>query len=492
MRFTNVFNIFRLNHNEIHVLNNENIVNNKNIKNHNNLYYFFNKKKQKSINKNSINKSESLNENDKYSNDYIKCIMHEIKHPLNNISLGIDNIKILINNKDDINKEEINNLIDNIILSCEYMNITLNNFVSLNKYKNNMLDYDFTNAKPFNFIGMIKNTEKLLHYNLNIKHITIKYYYDDNMNKWVIGDNNQIIHIFINLLSNSIKFSNQNSTIKIKINSNFVNNNQNFIISVIDENKHIIQEIKQNLFNKYNTTNGTGLGLYIANEIAKKYNGNIYHEYIYPIGNKFVINLSLEYCINNTYIYSENKSYENICFNSLKINNKHDNNNNNAINILIVDDSKLTREMLSKLLNNYIIDKNIIINIYEATNGADALVKINDNINYFDIIFIDNIMPLLSGPITTSIIRNLGYKKLIIGITGNSIIDDIDIFYKYGVNYVFIKPFTINNLEYLLNFINNNDYKNIDKKILKIDNNKLLLETNYIKKKYNEEFKEEY
>lgn len=51
------------------------------------------------------------------------------------------------------------------------------------------------------------------------------------------------------------------------------------------------------------------------------------------------------------------------------------------------------------------------------------------------------------------IIRNLGYRGLIIGVTGNCLKDDVDKFMEAGADCVFAKPFRDKDLTSLLQFI---------------------------------------
>ncbi len=63
-----------------------------------------------------------------------------------------------------------------------------------------------------------------------------------------------------------------------------------------------------------------------------------------------------------------------------------------AINILIVDDSKTIRAILAKTLKLSGID---IGNIYQASNGKEALEYLNDN--WIDLVLSDLNMPVMSG-----------------------------------------------------------------------------------------------
>ena len=92
-------------------------------------------------------------------------------------------------------------------------------------------------------------------------------------------------------------------------------------------------------------------------------------------------------------------------------------------NILVVDDSRLNRKMLSKCLQQ---DGHKCI---EAEDGSQAVAVIksflkstNDDVMYCDMILMDFNMPNMDGPTAAVKIRELGYLGCILGVTGSGTI----------------------------------------------------------------------
>jgi CheY-like chemotaxis protein len=52
----------------------------------------------------------------------------------------------------------------------------------------------------------------------------------------------------------------------------------------------------------------------------------------------------------------------------------------------------------------------------------------------------DYIMPNMSGPEATAKLRQLGYRGMVIGVTGNALPEDIAKFKRSGADHVLIKP----------------------------------------------------
>jgi CheY-like chemotaxis protein len=102
---------------------------------------------------------------------------------------------------------------------------------------------------------------------------------------------------------------------------------------------------------------------------------------------------------------------------------------------LICDDAFSNRLVLKKYLTMYGCE------IDEAMNGQDAIEMVKKYGEY-NIIWMDIKMPLMDGFDSTKFLRNnLGYKGVIIGLTGY--VDDVTIkkCYDLGMNHMVSKPF---------------------------------------------------
>ena len=116
------------------------------------------------------------------------------------------------------------------------------------------------------------------------------------------------------------------------------------------------------------------------------------------------------------------------------------------ITALIVDDSYLNRRMIARLLQQ----RSFVI--FEACDGAEAVDCVSKNMRSlagehptlsYDVILMDFVMPIMDGPTATKQIRALGYRGVIIGVTGNALPDDISTFLASGADVVMTKPINI-------------------------------------------------
>lgn len=383
------------------------------------------------------------------NNMYTKCLIHEIRTPITNIMLGINSIENNIIEYE--NNNELLNTIDGLYKSLEFIEDILTKFCVI---KNGIMVLNI--FEPFSIKKLMNDIEKLLQYNITEQNILLKCNINVNVRDIVYGDVVNIKHCIVNLIKNAIKYSNNNQNNNIIIininNFNEDNQYQSIIISVLDNNTCIPKHIKDKLFQPFNSTSGSGLGLYICKKILELHNGSIEHEYVNnPEGNQFNIFIDLKIC--------NNKSLQNNL--DLKENSIKYDNSTIKYNIIIVDDSEFTIKLMYKIFKK----NNKINNIITAKDGLDAIQKICNNMNEIDIVFIDNQMPNLNGIQTVQLLRGINFDKIIIGITGSSFTELSD-FNSCGIDYLFSKPLDKNKIELIMSFLNTeNIVRQSDKKI---------------------------
>lgn len=126
-----------------------------------------------------------------------------------------------------------------------------------------------------------------------------------------------------------------------------------------------------------------------------------------------------------------------------------DESNQPCFEILIVDDSKLNRKMLVKslLAGHHHCD--------EAEDGLEAIAMVKkrwnmmetEGVPMYDAILMDFMMPNMDGPTATREIRTLGFKGVVIGVTGNALPSDMQHFMIHGADKVLLKPVDIDTLQ---------------------------------------------
>jgi len=103
--------------------------------------------------------------------------------------------------------------------------------------------------------------------------------------------------------------------------------------------------------------------------------------------------------------------------------------------ILVCDDVSSNRKMLVEIIRRQGLE------CEQATDGTEAVeICEQRGMDYFSLIFMDNIMPVMSGTHATVKLRESGFKNLIVGVTGNSLEVDIKEYEDAGADMVITKP----------------------------------------------------
>jgi len=104
--------------------------------------------------------------------------------------------------------------------------------------------------------------------------------------------------------------------------------------------------------------------------------------------------------------------------------------------VLIVDDEKLSRDIISKTLYRY-----LGCEVYMASNGDDAFSFLRSN--DFDLMIADLVMPGVPGLELIRRVRLTNPDLFVIVVTGNANDSDIMEIKKMGINQIVYKPFKI-------------------------------------------------
>ena len=108
--------------------------------------------------------------------------------------------------------------------------------------------------------------------------------FNNFLNDKIISLNSDsIIQVFINILDNAIKYSNENSSIFIKLNNIILEENNHIHIQIEDQGEGIAKEHLHRLTerfyridkNRSRDLGGTGLGLSIVKHIINRHNGKL-------------------------------------------------------------------------------------------------------------------------------------------------------------------------------------------------------------------------
>ncbi|HXT85255.1 MAG TPA: sensor histidine kinase [Verrucomicrobiae bacterium] len=222
--------------------------------------------------------NKKLSIHDKMQKEFINIAAHELRTPIMPIlgdAIFLEKQFDAGKNEVMIDKEQVSSIIRNAKrlkrLASDILDITKieSQSLKLNKEEFNISDIILSSIRDIKAQIASSNSEQLdnLHFIYDPKNI------------FVIADKNRITQVMFNLLSNSLKFTeNGDISINVSFEKDGVNGKNFVIISISDSGQGIDPEILPRLFNKFvsKSFEGTGLGLFISKSIIKSHCGEIW------------------------------------------------------------------------------------------------------------------------------------------------------------------------------------------------------------------------
>jgi CheY-like chemotaxis protein/HPt (histidine-containing phosphotransfer) domain-containing protein len=377
---------------------------------------------------------------------FLAHMSHEIRTPMNAI-MGMTNQL----SKSLLNKEQNNyiNIIKNA--SSNLLNI-INEILDLSKIEAGKLSLEVIGFEPKTVIGQVMQV--MMHKAEEKGLLFTNSHCDINLADVLIGDPYRLNQILLNLVSNSIKFTDA-GTVDISCNVIEENDLQQIIkVTVSDTGKGMDEAFTKKLFKKYTQEDestariygGTGLGMSICEELVHLMDGTISVESKKGVGTSitFVIPFS-----RGTKDLIQVKEILKLDTSLLK-----------GTRVLIADDYEINRLVAATILNNF----DVITE--EAKNGIEAIEKVEAG--DFDLILMDVQMPDMDGIEATHYIRNYISKSIpIIALTAYALKGDDAKFINAGMDDYLSKPFEENQLlEIMLKWIKKTEIKLLPKEII--------------------------
>ncbi len=150
--------------------------------------------------------------------------------------------------------------------------------------------------KPVDMNRIINETIQSLNISIKETNANIKV----NELPEVMGDENQLLRVFQNLISNAIKFKKQEEPLKIHISANKDIYNKEYVFCVQDNGIGIEEQYKERIFTIFQRLHtrdvykGTGIGLSIVKRIIERHGGRVWVESEFGVGSVFYFTLPVE------------------------------------------------------------------------------------------------------------------------------------------------------------------------------------------------------
>ena len=366
----------------------------------------------------------------KAKSDFLARMSHEIRTPMNGI-IGMTEIAL----KDGQTEERRIDCLRKIEYSSEYLLGLINDILDMSKIESGKMRLI---EEKCNLMEMIQGLRPLLEAKLNENNI--QYIADIQLkNHWFMADSLRLNQVLVNLLGNALKYSRPDGHVWLTVRETEEEKGfSNLYFQVRDDGIGIAPEKQQLIFRQFeqadNSENarkqGTGLGLAISRRIVRMMDSDIKLESEPGKGSSFSFNVKLQPVSGEKTTVTSQP--EEISFPGKRI--------------LVVEDNELNMEIICTILENYGIKTE------QAVNGKEAVRRMEESVpGYYDMIFMDIMMPEMDGLEATRTIRNLDRKDCkkipIYAMSANAFDEDVKRSLASGMNGHLSKPVNLQVLE---------------------------------------------
>jgi PAS domain S-box-containing protein len=356
---------------------------------------------------------------------FLANMSHEIRTPLNAI-IGFSQLMNRDKYLTEIQKEYTNS----IIRAGEHLLALINDILELSKMEAGRLELNPVNIDLYSLFADI---QMLFKEPARAKHLQFIFDMAPDIPQYVIVDDNKLRRIFVNLIGNAIKFTEEGGiAVRARIDKH-VGQPSKLVVEVQDSGPGIAKDEMHKLFKHFVQTSsgiknssGTGLGLALSRELARLMNGDITvtseegKGSVFTFFTEVVEGKQVKSQFRNRVIGLEKTTEE--------------------YRILVADDIEENLQVVIRLLNL------VGFKTKEARNGEEAIAIFEDWNPH--LILMDMRMPVMDGYAASRIIKSSekGKSTPIVALTASSFEDEHHKINSLGIEGYIRKPFRENEL----------------------------------------------
>lgn len=212
--------------------------------------------------------NEQLKRMDRMKDDFLSRVSHELRTPMTSIR----SFSEILLHDDDVSIEQSNRFLEIIVTESQRLTRLLNEILDINQLEGGAGPWKNEPVWPTETLKEAIGTLKGLAHQKNVKLIDKT----EEATHTILADPDRLKQVYINILSNAIKFNdNKEPIVEIETQED----DGNFTIIISDNGPGILKEDQDVIFAKFQrrweNAEGTGLGLAISKQIIERLNGRI-------------------------------------------------------------------------------------------------------------------------------------------------------------------------------------------------------------------------
>jgi len=370
-------------------------------------------------------RAEAAEKSAEEKNAFFSNVSHDMRTPLNAISGFIRMAK-----DSDLPVETRNEYLEKAEQAGDLLIALVDDTLTISKVNSGKLKIQ---PEPVRFRELIDSIIVPIQAAAKKKDITFTADYSKVLDRTIMADKLSIQKIFLNLLTNAVKYTPEGGNVHLDIFNSHINGNSTDSVLVVSDDgigmsdeflSHIYEPFAQERQTGYESV-GTGLGLYIVKQLVDLMGGTINVKSEKGKGTVFTVRLHFEEVNDAVTRKTESKPLSNVNLSGKKV--------------LLCEDNALNREIAIA-----IIRENGII-VVTAENGEIGVQKFSESAaGEYDAVLMDIRMPVMDGYEATKQIRAMERPDAktipIIALTADAFADDIQKCLQAGMNGHIAKP----------------------------------------------------
>ena len=372
---------------------------------------------QKNLESELLKAKELAEQASQSKSSFLANMSHEIRTPMTGLLGFVDRLQ-----KAEENPEKIKQF-QTIRKSGETLMNIINDILDFSKIESGKMEIEYS---PVFLQKFFEEAPQIFQQIASTKNINILNAMNENIPECILGDKTRLKQIVFNLMSNAIKFTHDGGNVTLQ--AYYKDKEKLLHVAVIDTGIGIAKEQQKKIFEAFSqedvsTTRkfgGTGLGLSISLHLINLMGGALKLESEVGKGSTFYFDIPVDVCSTKVQESTTTEEYGDIQIQG---------------HVLVVEDNKTNQMLLGMILDDNGLSYDI------ADNGAEGILKYKHN--KYDVILMDENMPIMNGIEATKILREEHKSKIpIIAVTANALIQDRERFLEAGMDDYISKPYT--------------------------------------------------